>query len=645
MAQAQPGAPEWRVGPVRPFEEFRQDDVEQSVTERFEEQVARYPDHLAVKSHRHEYNYRQLNARANQIAKAILDRVGLDPRDHTVADAEPVGVLLESDAPAIAVILGILKAGGAYVPLEPSLPRDRLAHLVQDSTARLVVTDHEHRASAEAVVPPACQLLNVDEIDRTLPVENLGLEISPDTVAYILYTSGSTGQPKGVYNNHRNVLQHILRITNSYHLRTDDRVASVRSFSFSGTVKDIFGALLNGASVWPFNIGERGIEEMAPWLVESRITNYVSVATTYRQLMTTLSPESSFPDLRVVHIGGEPVHWRDLDSYKTHLPPGCLFGLGLGITETGNVTQIFFNKETPWEGSDVPAGYPVPGMEVLILDEAGRELAPGQVGQIAVRSQYLVLGYWRRPELTKDSFLPDPAGGPTRIYLTGDLGYVRADGCLFCLGRMDNQFKHLGHRIEPLEVEKVLLGHTGIGEVVVAPQSFPSGAHRLVAYFVPTGQQVPTVSELRKFLATKLPFQMIPSVFVQVDRMSLTLSGKLNRWDLPEPGTSRPNLETPFVPARTPTEKQISAIWAEVMEWERVGIYDDFFELGGNSLLATQIVSRVRAAFGVQVPLGALFEGPTVAQLSAIVEEAQNRGAVIEEPSLLRLSREKFRLE
>jgi len=271
----------------------------------------------------------------------------------------------------------------------------------------------------------------------------------------------------------------------------------------------------------------------------------------------------------------------------------------------------------------VPVGYAVEDKEVILLDEGGCEVGVGQVGEIAVKSRYLAAGYWREPELTKARFLLDPNGGDQRIYLTGDLGRMEPDGCLFHLGRRDFQVKIRGYRVEVSEVEMALLEHAAVKEVAVASREVQSGDRRLVAYFVPTGQPAAGVRELRNFLKDRLPDYMIPSAFVMLRTLPLTPNGKVDRLALPEPEKSRPELGTPFVAPSTPVEEELSRIWAEVLSLDQVGIRDNFFDLGGHSLAAARVVSQVIKQFQLELPLQSLFQSPTVAEMAMIITENQ----------------------
>jgi amino acid adenylation domain-containing protein len=608
--------------------EFPSDEVEQSIPSRFRRIAARYPDRRAVKDGPHELTYARLDRAANRIARAILARGGS-------AD-EPVALLLQHGASLIAGILGVLKAGRIYLPLDPSFPRARLAYILEDAGAGLVISDGAHLELVRSLGPAARPVLDLDRLDPGLPDTDLDLPISPGAPAYVLYTSGSTGRPKGVVQSHRNVLWDIREYTNTLHISCDDRMTLLYSCSVNGAVRGIFGALLNGASLYPFDVKERGLNGLAELLSREEITFYHSVPSVFRHFVATLSGRETFPRLRVIRFGGERVLARDVEAYRRHFPDGCLLYAGMGATETGHVRHYFLDHSTP-VGGVVPTGYPVEGKQVLLLDEAGGEVPVGEAGEIAVRSRYLALGYWRRPEATRAAFLPDPAGGAERLFRTGDLGRMHPDGCLEHLGRKDFQVKVRGHRIESAEVERTLLGLTGVGEAVVVAREEGSGEQRLVAYLVPAaGSPPPVPAELRGQLLDHLPDHMVPSAFVLLERLPLTPNGKVDRLALPAPVRDGRGPDGAVVPPGDAVEVVLASLWAETLGLGRVGVEDDFFELGGHSLLATRVLARLREALGVDLPLRAFFERPTVAALAERVR-AEGPGRV--DRSTLRIPR------
>ena len=410
------------LDPNNPFVEFEQKDIEQSIPDRFEKQVRKYPDRIAVKGNTGVFTYQALNWYANRVARAILNAQGVCQ--------EPVTLLLEHDSSMIAAILGVLKAGKIYVPLDSSHPEASLSRILDDTGASLIVTDEKNITRAKALAGSARRSINIDSLDSSLSDENINMPISPDAPAYILYTSGSTAQPKGVLQNHRNTLHNIMNYTNAFHVCADDRLTLLHSSSFIMSTVDIFCALLNGAAVYPFDPRAEGIVRLAKWLIQEEITIYNWTATAFRVFAGALDRKDKLVNLRLIVLGGEPVTHRDVALYENCFAPDCILVNRLGSTETGNFRLYFVNKETEINRGIVPAGYAVEDKEVLLLDASGNELGFNEVGEIAVRSRYLALGYWRQPALTDAVFLPDPKESETKRYLTGDLGLMRPDGCL-----------------------------------------------------------------------------------------------------------------------------------------------------------------------------------------------------------------------
>jgi acyl-coenzyme A synthetase/AMP-(fatty) acid ligase/acyl carrier protein len=351
-------------------------------------------------------------------------------------------------------------------------------------------------------------------------------------------------------------------------------------------------------------------------LIEDEITVYHSVTTLFRYLANTLTGVEKFPKLRLIILGGEPVLRREVTLYEKYFSSDCLLSTGLGSTETGTARVFLIDKKTEVNSNMMPPlGYEVEDKDILLLDDAGAEVDLGDIGEIAVKSRYLALGYWQNPTLTQAAFVPEPAGGSERIYRTGDLGRLLPDGCLVHLGRKDFQVKIRGYRIELAEIEMALIDTGTLKEAIVLAREDSFGEKRLIAYVVPN-QAAPSIQELYSFLIERLPDYMLPSTFVFLDTLPLTPGGKVDRRALPAPDKTRPDLKTTFVAPSTPVEKRLAGIWAEVLNKEPVGIHDNFFELGGNSLLATQVISRISDALSVALPRRSLFETPTLAGLA-----------------------------
>jgi amino acid adenylation domain-containing protein len=617
--------------PTNLFVEFREEDTEQSISNRFEEQARRYPHRLAVKTKSQRLTYDGLNRISNRAAHAVLARCD--------QNNEPVVLLFKQGAPLIAASFGALKAGKAYVPLDFSLPHAKARQILENVQPRLIITDNDHLSLAHELGRDPSEILNLDDVDETLPDENPGLSVSPDQIAYINYTSGSTGEPKGVVWNHRNELFGIRVKTNELHISPDDRVSLVRSNNV-GAARDMFLALLNGAALLPFDLREDGSADLGNWLIREDITVFTCVATIFRHSVHSLDRNKKFSNVRLIHIGGEPLFKSDVDLYKKHFSDECIFVNRYSISETQAVSYHFINKQTEVKGERVPVGYPLEGNEVLLLDEDGTAVGVNQVGEIAVRSPYLALGYWRKPDLTRSKFMPDPKGGNARVYLTGDYGYRLPDGCLVHVGRKDFQVKIRGHRVEVPAVEMALLDVPAVKQAVVVPWEDAGGARRLAAYVVFQAGQALTVGQLRGFLKGKLPNYMLPASILILETLPLTTSGKVDRRALPVLGRARPDLDIPVTTPRNPVESAVARIWSGALKLDEVGMHDNFFDLGGDSLLASSLIANVRKTFQVSFSLRDFFETPTVAGVVERIEKSELDNRISKVPHRTPLRRE-----
>jgi amino acid adenylation domain-containing protein len=598
--------------PIGPFVEFKKEEIERSIPARFEQQAAKFPERIAVRGPDREFTYRELNQTANRIANAILERSDEIQR--------PVALLLENDAPMIAAIVAALKANKIYVPMDPNLPPARAGYILDDSDAGVIVTNNRNLSFAEGLGGPELPVVNIDEVDPHAASSDPELEIPPDSLAWILYTSGSTGKPKGVLQSHQNVLHYVMNYTNGLRISAEDRMTILFSCSVNAGAHDIFTALLNGASAHMFSVRQSGVAALPPWLVSEEITAYTSVPTVFRHLCEELKESDRFPKLRYIKLVGEPVYKRDVELYKKHFSPDCIFVNRLGSTETGSICWNFIDHDTEIDGNNAPVGHQTEGNEVLFLDESGGESPSGEIGEIAVRSKYLSPGYWRKPELTAAAF--QEAGEGSRVYRTGDMGRMLPDGSVVHHGRKDFQVKIRGHRIEVGEVVHALQDIDEIREAIALARDDRSGDRQLTAYVVLEQDCRLTVTEILRSLSKTLPEYMIPSAFVFLDEFPLAPNGKISLSSLPKPGRERPELEANYAPPRSPVENELTRIWEEVLDLDRVGRNDGFLELGGNSLRAGQVVSRIVDAFKLEIPLKALFAAPTIAEMGEVVTQA-----------------------
>lgn len=590
-------------------------DLDGSLPGRFEEIVRRYPGRLAIKGGDRQYTYAELNQAANRLAWFILEKTG--------EGQSPVSILLPHGVDYVIAILAILKAGKFCLPLDPSYPIQRVAGMLKDAGCKLLWTDKNNTRLAETIEIPDLIVLRLEEGQASQKDGNPGISISPEDFFILTYTSGSTGGPKGVLQTHRNLLHNTLVVSEFLRFTLDDRFALIAPFTFGASMADVFGGLLNGAAVLPFDVRWEGVHKLADWLDQEQISIYHSVPTIFRKMVLTLEETRRLESIRMIELGGEQVTRRDVELYRQHFHQRCRLLNDLGSTEAYLATGFLMDKDTLLEGPIVPIGYPAQDMVILILDGNGQPLPAGEAGQIAIVSRYLSPGYWMRPELTQAAFRPDPQGGERRMYLTGDLGRFSSQGCLEYLGRLDSMVKIRGQRVETAEVELAILECGLAREAVVTARPDRNGENRLVAYLVPPDGGFLGASQARQRLAEKLPAYMLPPAFILMDKFPQLPFGKIDLHALPDPAETSPDMGPAYEPPVTELQTQLTRLMAEVLKIDRVGIQDDFFDLGGDSLQAGQLGSRLKAVCGVEIPLGTLFERPTAAGLEMFILKAQ----------------------
>ena len=604
-----------RVGidPVYPYTPFNDEEIEQSIPERFEQKVRESRNQLAIRSSERSFTYDDLNRTANRLARKILSLRG--------DRVEAVALLFDHGASILAAMLAVLKTGKFYLVLDPTYPPDRLAYMLADSGAGLVITDAKNSSFVAKLTKDGKEAVNLEDLDDSLSSDNLDFHPAADALAMLVYTSGSTANPKGAMHTHKTVLVEVRNLTNAWCISPKDRWLLYTSMSFANSIRTIYGALLNGGSVYPYDLKENGFSALPDWLLSNGITILRTLPTTFRNFMTTLPSELTFPDVRILSIGGEPMLQDDVALFNRHFAPHCVIAHGMGPTECFMVCLIYIPHGTHINDSKLAIGWPLPDKEVLLLDESGREVPVGEIGEICVRSRYISLGYWRDPDRTQAAFLRDPLDSTVRIYRTGDLGFRAENGCLTHVGRLDFQVKIRGFRIDVSEIEVALRAIDGIKDAVVVGREDSLGEKRLVAYFVASTAPAITSSQMRKNLASVIPDYMIPSAFVSLDAIPQTPNGKTDRLRLPLPSHARPKLDTPFAAPASIMERELSRIWSEVLVLDSVGVHDNFLDLGGNSLLAIKVATRVLKELKVEIPLKMMFNAATIAQLATEITE------------------------
>jgi amino acid adenylation domain-containing protein len=569
------------------FVELTADDLEQSIPQRFQELAGRFPDAVAVSAGDGELTYRQLAREAAALAAAI----GPGPA---------AGLLLPHGAAMIAAIMATLTAGRPYVPLDPTYPPERLALMLEDCEADVLIVD-ETTARLTETLRRNVRLIDVGA--RLASPAGPGTDpgpSTPETAAYILYTSGSTGRPKGVVQNHRNVLFQVRNHTNSFRISREDRLSLLTSFSFDASVTDLFTALLNGATSVPVDVRGEGVNRLPAALAERGVTVYHSTPTLYRHLLGNLA--SGLPQIRAVLLGGEEVTRRDVELCRRHLAGDCVFVNGYGATEISFALQNHVPSGEELTGDVVPVGHPLEGVDVALLAPDGTPACLR--GEIAISSRHVALGYWRSPEQQAARFVEGPAG--VRTYRTGDVGRRLPDGRIRYLGRVDRQVKVRGHRVELGEIEARLAALPGVAAAAAVDRD------GIVAYVVGPVE----TAALRRELERQLPQFMLPRAIVVLDELPLTPTGKLDSGALPEPVPPRPPSPEP---PEDRVERMVAGAWCAALGVRTVALDENFFEAGGHSLQAAAIQRHLERELGTEVPLYRLFQYPTVRSLAAFL--------------------------
>jgi amino acid adenylation domain-containing protein len=590
-------------------------DLDRCLHELFEESVRRSPDAVAVVGEEGELTYGELNRRANQVAHALIEA--------GVAPGALVGLYLGRGLDMVIAPLGILKAGGAYVPLSADWPEARIEWVLAHLGARHLVTRTDRLDAAERLrgsLPGLAHVLCVDRLSGR-PDSDPPRQAGPGDLAYVIFTSGSTGTPKGVAVRHRPVVNLIAWALPAFGFGPEDRVLFITSLSFDLSVFDVFGLLAAGGSIRVASSRDlQEPERLLAILRDEPVTFWDSAPAALQQLAPLFPATEGLraSRLRLVFLSGDWIPLSLPDQVRGHLPGARVVSLG-GATEATVWSNWFPVREVDPRWASIPYGRPMPNARYHVLDAALRPAPVGTPGDLYIGGECVTSGYLGEPTLTAEKYVPDPFGPEPggRLYRTGDRARHWPSGLLEFLGRLDHQVKIRGFRIELGEIEAVLAEQEGVRDAVVLAREDVPGQRRLVAYYTAESETPPQPEELRHRLERTLPAWMIPTAFVPMDSFPVTANGKLDRKALPEPGVERSTAE--LVAPRNDVERTIAAVWAEVLGRESVGIQESFFALGGHSLLAIQLIARLRETLRVDIPLGGLFEGPTVAELAALV--------------------------
>jgi amino acid adenylation domain-containing protein len=592
-----------------------------TLSELFEEQVGRTPDAVAVTVGSRSFTYAELNGRANRLARRLHDVAPVGP-DTVVA------VCLPRTELAVISVLAVMKVGSAYLPLDPDYPAARLTHMLEESRAVALIT---HTASAPPLSLDTSSLptLFLDREQHLLNghrAHDLASVATSRNLAYVIYTSGSTGRPKGVMIEHRNIVNYLVAASGMTRPEPDDCVAQIVSPSFDPALREVFGPLLVGARVLLLpDPGDRSPRALAELFASGSVTVVAAVVPSLlKHLVEHAEAEGFRWSLRLLATAGESLPTDLAERLRLIMPTGIVVNQ-YGPAESTMVScRHAIGDGSGDAATTIPIGRPVANARVLVMSEDGRLAARGSVGEIWIGGAGVGRGYLAQPGLTSERFVADPYGAPgDRLYRTGDLGRWLPDGNLEFVGRIDHQIKVRGHRIEPAEIEECLRSHPDVVDALVTADRDGQGAQRLIAYL--RGGRT-SVEELRQHLAQYVPAYMVPTHFVTLSDFPLTVNGKIDRGRLPEPADTRPELQADYMAPRDPIEVAITGIWEDILGLESIGIHDNFLHLGGHSLKAVAIISRIRKKIDTDITVKELFRAKTVARLAEEIKLCKGTG-------------------
>ncbi len=570
----------------------------------------RMPEALAYIDSERRVTFAQLDAEASAIARRII---GVDAKRRG-----NVCLYFEDKLAAIRSIVGVARSGHAYVPLDAKDPDERLRFILQDCEPIALLTEPQLAARARAFAPPGCIVIDISDVQAGNATSPLPV-VDPDSTAYLYYTSGSTGQPKGVSQSHTNLAFFVDSYARVTGIGSGDRISMLYSLSFAAGIGGIYRGLALGITLCAYDIRRDGIENLADWLDREKITVLHTFAMVFREVAGQLDPQRVLSNLRLVHLGGESVFAGDIALFCAHTPRDCLLAHTLSATECAIIahTVVGHDAVVP-PGGVLPVGRPIPGVRIEIRREDGTAAADDEVGEIVVCSRHVSPGYWKRPELDAAAFSADPLEAGGRRYRTGDSGRIDAQGNLHFLGRKGSRFKVRGHTIDVAEIESALAACPDVAHCAVGAEADGSqpDSMRLIAYLESRTGATRDPAAIRRWLAARLPMHMLPASILYVDALPRTPGGKLDRKRLPQAATLPVEVRRVTAP-RDAIEAAVAHVFMQLLRVDAVGPDDDFFLLGGDSLMGGELQARLKDAFGVLV--ANFHKDATVAGIAAAI--------------------------
>jgi amino acid adenylation domain-containing protein len=580
----------------------------------FEAQVEKTPNAVALIFNNQHLTYRDLNSRANQLAQ-YLQTLGIGAETL-------VGICIERSLEMVVALLAILKAGGAYVPLDPEYPQERLAFMLLDTQVSILLTQKELVAKLPT---HTAFVICLDADWHTIAQnkkENLSTSVTAENLAYVMYTSGSTGTPKGVSIIHRGVVR-LVKETNYAHLTAEEIILQLAPISFDASTFEIWGCLLNGGRLVICPPHTPSLEELGQIIQQYQVTTLWLTAGLFHLIVD--EKIDALKSLRQLLAGGDVLSVPHVQKFLQTVG-NCQLINGYGPTENTTFTCCHPITAPLQPGVSIPIGRPIANTQVYILDNNLQLVSIGEAGELYIGGDGLARGYLNRPDLTAEKFIYHSFDSnlATRLYKTGDLACYLPDGNIEFLGRIDNQVKIRGFRIELGEIEREIAQHPDVREIVVLARQDEIGEKQLTAYIVPHYNSRYTHNKLRSFLQQKLPNYMVPSAFVMLESLPLTANGKVDRHKLPAPSRERPQLEQAYIAPQTDLERLLAGILSELLKIDRIGIDDNFFDLGGTSISILQVAVRVKQELGIELPAVKLFQYSTIGSLAKYLHSNQN---------------------
>ena len=551
-------------------------------------------------------NNNRANAIQQQISRQYLHQAG-------------VGLFIADPVKIVPAMIGVLKSGNFFIPLDVVHPDVTINQVIHTADIRLILTDAYHLSRIQQVVEDDIPVINLDDINFEAIYPEPVITYKPEDTIRILFTSGSLGEPKGAIEDYRFLARKIYLGLIDGDTRFDDIILLLSTFSYSATWLVTIRGLFYGTTIYFHDLKADGFADLASVILDNKITIFRATPAVFRGFIETIDREMRFPGVRHAIVGGEKLLNRDLTAIRRHFPGVKYYIPNFSATETHRVSQSHLLLDQDLDDIRITAGYPCDDLKVFIWDENGTRLPQGEEGEIVVYSDTLVRGYINDPVLTNERFIPDPDNPGFRYYKTGDLGKILPDGQLQHLGRIDNMVKVKGVRVELSSIENLALGYPGVVQVATRSVDDGHGNKKIVLYFVTESGITVPITELRKYLAERLPSQQIPQYYINLDELPLTGTGKVAIGKLPPPRTTRPELPYLFVPAADDLERGLQQVWEDQLGISDIGVLDDFFDLGGDSLLGAVLMAAIEESTGKSLPVSVLLQASTIRLLAGLI--------------------------